>query len=123
LVLSRQAHAPDAARALTFAALVISLVTMILANRSWGRMLLGNLRAPNGAVRWVLGATAALLGLVLFVPAIQRQLHSAPVHLGDLALILGAGLACMAWFEVLKGYRRWRRRGGPSVTDAVHGPR
>jgi P-type Ca2+ transporter type 2C len=108
-LLARIGHAPDAARALTFATLVVAFLVIILVNRSWTRSLVVMLRVPNAAFRWVVGGTVALLALVLFAPFAQRLFHFAPLHADDLLLSLGAGLACVLWFEALKQFRRRRR--------------
>ena len=105
----RGAHAPDAARALTFATLVVGLLAIILVNRSWTRTALGMLRSPNAALRWVVLGASSVLGLVLFVPAARTLLHFAPLHLDDVALAMGAGALCVGWFEMLKLARRRTR--------------
>ena len=101
-LLARRGHAPDAARALTFAALVVAFVVIILTNRSWSRSALEMLRVPNAALRWVLFGTCTLLAIVLLVPIAQRLFHFAPLHWKDLFLAIGAGLVCVLWFEVVK---------------------
>ena len=108
-LLSRQSHTPDAARALTFTTLVVGFLVIILANRSWAHTIIGSLRVPNTALWWVLGGTAAFLGLVLLVPFAQRLFHFAPVHSRDLLLSIGAGGVCVLWLELLKLSRRWTR--------------
>lgn len=107
-LLARQEHASDAARGLTFATLVVAFLAVILVNRSWARSALSMFRTRNAALRWVLLGTSALLAIVLFVPAAQGLLHFAPLHPTDLALALGAGVVCVAWFELLKLVRRLR---------------
>ncbi|OFW55328.1 MAG: ATPase, partial [Actinobacteria bacterium RBG_16_70_17] len=102
----RQSHAPDAARALTFTTLVIGFLVIILANRSWERTIVGQLRSPNTALWWVMGATAALLTLVLVVPRAQRIFHFAPLSGVDVLIAAAAGAACLMWFEALKLARR-----------------
>jgi Ca2+-transporting ATPase len=108
---SRPSHPPDASRALTFATLVVSFLVIILANRSWTRTIFGMLRVPNAALLWVLGGTSAFLALVLTVPTAQKLFHFAPLHARDLALSLGAGVACIMWFELLK-LTKWLTRVG-----------
>jgi Ca2+-transporting ATPase len=107
-LLARIGHSADAARALTFAALVVAFVVIILVNRSWTRSLVAMLRVPNAALRWVVGGTTVLLAVVLFVPFAQQLFHFAPLHLADLLLSVAAGLTCVLWTEALK--RRPRRR-------------
>jgi Ca2+-transporting ATPase len=59
---------------------------------------------------WLLVAgTAAMLAAVLFVPALQQLFRFAPLRLGDFALALVAGLACLGWLEILERGRRVRR--------------
>jgi P-type Ca2+ transporter type 2C len=104
---SRSSQPPDAARALTFLTLVVSLLVIILANRSWTRGIISMLRVPNSALWWVVSGTASLLALVLFVPVAQRLFQFAPLRAPDIALAFGAGVFCLAWFEVLK-VTKWR---------------
>ena len=105
-VLARRAHSADAARALTFATLVVAFLVVILVNRSWTRSALSMLRVPNPALRWVLLGASLFLALALFVPFGQRLFHFAPLHATDLLLSLGAGLLCVLWFEGVKHRRR-----------------
>lgn len=105
-LLARADHTPGAARALTFATLVVAFLVIILVNRSWTRSLVSMLRVPNAAFRWVVVGTVVLLAVILFVPVAQRLFHFAPLHAGDLVLSLAAGLSCVLWFEGLKRYRR-----------------
>ncbi len=105
---ARVDHGPDAARALTFATLVVAFLVVIVANRSWTRSLFSMVFVPNVAFRWVVGGTAAVLGVVLSAPAMQRLFHFAPLHPDDLAWSLVAGLGCVLWFEILKLINRAR---------------
>jgi magnesium-transporting ATPase (P-type) len=54
------------ARALTFTTLIIANLGLILANRSWSRTLLENLRTPNAAMWWVFGGATVFLLTVLY---------------------------------------------------------
>ena len=105
-LLARKGHSADAARALTFATLVVSFVVVILVNRSWTRSAVAMLRVPNTAVRWVLIGAPTVLALALLVPFARRLFRFAPLHASDAALSLGAGFVCVLWFEVVKGVRR-----------------
>ena len=87
-LLARIDHTPDAARALTFATLVVAFLVVILVNRSWTRSLVAMLRVPNAAFRWVMLGTVVLLAAVLLVPFAQRLFHFAPLHARDLVLAL-----------------------------------
>jgi Ca2+-transporting ATPase len=108
-VLARGGHGPDAARALTFSALVVSLLAVILVNRSWSRSAIAMLGERNAAFWWVVAGAAAVLAVVLFVPPVRSLFRFAPLHPQDLVLSLAAALACLAWFEALKLTPWWRR--------------
>jgi Ca2+-transporting ATPase len=117
-LVARPIRGDDAARALTFAALVVSFVAIILANRSWTYSIIGSLRQPNAALWWVLGGTGSFLTLALYLPPVQRFFHFAPVQGLDLLLACSAGFASILWFEVVKVVRR---RAKPEVVRAEHG--
>ena len=104
---SRATQSPDAARASAFLTLVVSVVVIIMANRSWTHSIVTMLRVPNTAMWWVVGGASAFLSLVLLVPAAQSLFHFAPLHPADIALSAGAGVGCLMWFELLK-LTRWR---------------
>jgi len=112
--LSRPGHGDNAARALSFATLVVAFVTIILVNRSWTRSILSMLRAPNPALWWVLGATGLFLVAILNIPMLQRLFYFAPLHSNDLGLSILAGVACLLWLEILKVV--WSRVPAASLT-------
>ena len=99
--------ADKVARGLTFAALVVANLALILTNRSWARTILSMMKEPNAALWWVVGGAATFLGLVLYVPWLRELFHFAPLHWTDLAVCLAAGAVSIVWFELLKLYRKW----------------
>ena len=90
------------ARALTFTALIIANLGLILTNRSWSRTILSTMRSPNRALWWVLGGAAVFLSLVLYVPFLRSLFRFSPLHLLDLVICLAAGVVSIVWFEGLK---------------------
>lgn len=110
-LVARTNHGHDAARALTFTALVVSFLAIILANRSSTVSMIGGLRNPNSALWWVMGGTTTCLILVLAWPGAQRLFHFARLDGPDLLLACSAGVASILWFEGLKVLRR---RASPS---------
>jgi P-type Ca2+ transporter type 2C len=108
--LTRDAHGTNASRALVFACLVVSLVAIILMNRSWTRTAVRMFREPNPTVWWVIGGAGIFLAVVLLVPGIQRLFQFSPLHGSDLALSLLGGAACLIWFDLLKLAPWWKRR-------------
>ena len=112
---AKDAHGVDAARTLTFVALVASFIAIIVTNRSWSRDLPNILRTPNRAQWWVVLGAAGLLAAILLVPVARELFHFAPVHPSDLLLSIGAGFLCVGWFESIKRLRRGRARAMAGV--------
>ena len=94
------------ARALTFTALVIANIALIVTNRSWSRTILAILRTPNPAMWWVLGGALVFLALVLYVPFLKALFHLSTLHPNDIALCISAGAVSIAWVESLKAFQR-----------------
>jgi P-type Ca2+ transporter type 2C len=99
-------HSDDNARGLTFAALVVANLGLILTNRSWSRTIWSMMKAPNTALRWVLAGAIGFLGLVFFLPPLRSLFHFAAPHRIDLIICLTAGGVSIGWFECLKLMRK-----------------
>jgi Ca2+-transporting ATPase len=99
-------YGADAARGLTFTALVSANLALILTNRSWTRTALGMLRMPNTALWWVLSGTAVFLVMVLWLPSLQRFFHFSPMSLKHIFISLAVGAFSIVWFELFKVFRR-----------------
>jgi Ca2+-transporting ATPase len=68
--------------------------------------MLRTLFEPNRAFWWIVAGTAlALLG-VIYVPAAAEIFRFAPLRLPDLALAALAGIAGVAWYDLVKLARR-----------------
>ncbi|HEX7505470.1 MAG TPA: cation-translocating P-type ATPase [Polyangia bacterium] len=106
-LITHRGHAPEAARALTFVALVTAILVVLLINRSSIFTIVEGLRARNTALWLVLGGAVAILTLVIFSPFGQRIFHFAPIHARDALFSMVAGLVCTLWFEALKLGKRW----------------
>jgi Ca2+-transporting ATPase len=104
-------HGPDAARGLSFATLLVAILTIILVNRSWTRSIVSMFRVPNPALWWVLAGTTAFLTAILALPALRGLFRFAPLHLDDLVLSLMAGVGCLMWLELLKRFWPLGRAG------------
>jgi Ca2+-transporting ATPase len=82
---------------------------LIFTNRSLAHSILDNRRAPNH-VLWILGASAlGVLAAVLFVPFLRDLFRLATPHPDDLLVVMGAGLASLAWMEIVKRAARARQ--------------
>jgi Ca2+-transporting ATPase len=92
----RRGQGQEDARALTFTALVIANIGLIITNRSLSRTALQILRIPNRAMWWVIGSALVFLALVLYVRFLRELFHFSTLHPNDIALCLGAGAVSMA---------------------------
>jgi Ca2+-transporting ATPase len=104
-------RAEGAARALSFATLVLGNLALIAVNRSASDSAIGGvLRGDNRAFSWVAGGAAAFLVSSLAVPWAQRLFRFAPLAAADLAMAAAMVLLSVSWFEVYKIARRRRLR-------------
>ena len=95
-------------RALTFTTFIIANLALILANRSWTRLIVATLRSPNPALWWVIGGALAVLALVLYVPFARDLFRFSRLHKVDLVICSIAGMFSVLWFEALKIFGRSR---------------
>lgn len=105
-------HNVDTARAMAFVTLIIANLGLILANRSWSRTIWQTMATPNLALWLVLGGATLFLGIILYAPFAQRLFHFTPISSSQLGLAVGAGIASIAWFELIKFGRRWTTSRG-----------
>jgi P-type Ca2+ transporter type 2C len=91
-----------AARTIAFAAIVLANLSLLFATRSRNRTLLCMLREPNLALWGIaLGALVALAA-VIYLPPAAAIFRFAPLGVAELGVAAGAGLAGVAWVELLK---------------------
>ncbi|ABD88012.1 cation-translocating P-type ATPase [Rhodopseudomonas palustris] len=99
-------------RALTFFALVLSIVGLILVNRSFSSSLWEALRRPSLTLVAVLVLVVSVLSLSLLWPAARELFKFGPLHPDDLALTLGAAVTMLIGLELIKPLWRDRIHGG-----------
>ena len=103
-------HPEADVRGLTFAALVVSNLALILVNRSWTRTVFEGLKSdPNRALGWVLGGALVFLAALMTVPFLRDIFRFAEFHASDVAIVLLSGVIGVAWFEIYKVVVRSRR--------------
>jgi Ca2+-transporting ATPase len=108
VVASMRGMPADEVRALTFCALVMSIVSLILLNRSFSSSLLTAIRRPNSMLAWILAAVALVLMLSLLMPYARDLFRFGALHWDDLALALSAAVTVLVTLELAKTF--WRDR-------------
>jgi Ca2+-transporting ATPase len=108
LIASERGMPADEVRALTFFTLVLSIVSLILVNRSFSTSLVTAIRRPNPMLAWILVAIAAILALSLLVPQVRRLFAFGPLHGDDIGLTFGAAVVTLVVLELGKTF--WRDR-------------
>lgn len=100
----------DQVRSLTFAALIFSIVALILVDRSRSSSILTAITRPNRALAFVLPIVGTLLGVTMFWQPARDLFGFAGLEPAFLAVPPLAGLAVLLVLEVLKPVWRWAQR-------------
>ncbi len=98
----------DEVRALAFFSLVMTIVGLIVVNRSFIASIATAILRPNLTLVLVLTAVSTILGLTLLWPFASGLFRFAPLHFDDLSLTLGAGIFLLMTLEMIKPVRRRR---------------
>jgi P-type Ca2+ transporter type 2C len=103
-------------RELSFLSLVVAIVALILVNRSFGTSLIEAFTRKNIALRYVLGAVAAVLTLALVIPAFRKLLKFGTADWRYIGVALAMGGMLLVLLELLKPYanRQMREQSQPS---------
>jgi Ca2+-transporting ATPase len=107
-VVLRRGQGELEARALTFTALIIANLGLILGNRSWSRTIVTMLRVRNPALWWVAGGAVMFLAVTLSARVGRELFRFSPVHADDVVICVVAGLIPVVLFEIFKMVR-WSR--------------
>jgi Ca2+-transporting ATPase len=112
----------DEVRALSFFALVIAIVALILVNRSASESLPKAFQRPNRALVIVLPLVALMLAATLLIPFVSNLFRFGPLHADDLLITLGAGVVVLVVLELIKPL--WRKAFGRRLdaTPMTTGP-
>ena len=92
----------DELRAITYFALVVSIVALIFVNRSFTSSLRSALMRPNRALLLVVAGVASTLVLTLAWPFAGHLFQFGPLHWDDLLIVLGGGLLMIVGLEGFK---------------------
>jgi Ca2+-transporting ATPase len=102
LLALRNGMPPDETRALTFFSLVVCIVGLVLANRSFSASFSSAFFRPNRALALILLAVTTILATTLVWSPASTLFQFGPLHPDDLMITLGAGLAVVALLELVK---------------------
>jgi len=90
------------ARTLTFVALVLCNIMLIVTNLSWSRNLFFVIKGKNLALWLVVCGALTALVLILWLPFTRSLFHFSAVSAGGIALVLAAAAFSLLWLELLK---------------------
>ena len=96
----------EQARALTFTAMIIGDIWLIFINRAWGMPLHLSLRRHNSSLWWVLAGTLSMLGIALFVPAVNAIFHFGRVNWQMIVATVLFMITMLTLFSFSKFFRR-----------------
>jgi P-type Ca2+ transporter type 2C len=95
-------------RALAFFSLVLTIVSLIFVNRSFGASPVAAFGRPNPALVLVLFLVASILGLTVLWPVVRDLFRFGPLHGDDLAVTVAVGAGALIILELLKPVvRKW----------------
>jgi Ca2+-transporting ATPase len=106
VVAIRQELPESDARGLTFVALVVTNLGLVLINRTKGAELWRKTSRTNAALWSVAGATAAVLTAVFVLSPVRELFHFGPLHADDIAIACGSGLAVLLLLGIAKRFSR-----------------
>ncbi|UVO25378.1 cation-translocating P-type ATPase [Bradyrhizobium arachidis] len=98
----------DEARALGFFSLVLTIVSLVLVNRSFSASLVSAFRRRNVTLVWILLVIALVLASIMLWPAAASLFRFGPLHGDDLLVTVAAAAAVLLGLEALKPI--WRAR-------------
>jgi P-type Ca2+ transporter type 2C len=104
------------ARELIFLSLIVSIVALILVNRSFGTSLIEAFTRKNMALRYVLGAVGAVLALTLVIPAFRTLLKFGTADWKHVVAAVALGGFLLIFLELLKPFanRQMREQSLPT---------
>ncbi len=93
-------------RTMTFTVLIVANIFLTLINRSFYYSILTTLKYKNNMVLFIIFVTIAIVGLILYVPALTRFFEFEPLDAKQLLICVVIGFASVIWFEGVKMVKR-----------------
>lgn len=98
----------DEVRALTFVSLILVILVLIFVGRSFSASMITAFRRPSLVLAVVIAVVTTLLSVTVFWSPAREVFRFGPLHAGDLAETVGAGLVVMLLLEMAKHLARPR---------------
>ncbi len=102
-------QAPNHVRTVTFCALLMANISLVLSLRNQSEVAWSSKSNQNYAMYYVGLAVVIVSSIVLFVPPVAKALHFEPPHASDLAFAGGVAAVLLVVFELIKVIRRGLR--------------
>ncbi|HTY13163.1 MAG TPA: cation transporting ATPase C-terminal domain-containing protein, partial [Candidatus Omnitrophota bacterium] len=90
------------ARTLTFTALVVANLSLIIANLTRDRSLRNIFADDNPALKLVLAGAVVFLAIILYVPFFNEMFHFSFMHPNDLLISALAGAVSVLWLKLVR---------------------
>ena len=108
-------------RALTFFALVFSIVSLVLVNRAYSASIIKALVRRNVILGFVLAGVTVMLVATLQWPLARELFHFGPLHAADLAAAAATGTGVLVLLEAAKRRRRITRKSNDVIGSPAGG--
>lgn len=89
-------------RTLVFFALVASILSLIIVNRSFDGSIFIALRRKNRALIYVVASVVCISSAILLIPATTSLLEFAPLGIQDLAIAIATGAGAILLLQFMK---------------------
>ena len=93
-------------RTMVFTTMIAANIFLTLINRSFYFSILTTLRYSNNLVPLIIGITALLTGIVLYVPAFSRFFRFEFMNFHQLFMSILIGFISVVWYEIFKWIKR-----------------
>jgi P-type Ca2+ transporter type 2C len=98
----KNGYTEGSVRAMSFTALIVANIMVIITNRSWSRSIFSIIRSPNKVVKWIAGGAVIFLALVLNIPFFIKLFQFEALNFWEILISVTAGMITITWFEAYK---------------------
>ena len=102
LSLPHWGHSHAATITISFAALVLGNLLLIIVSRSSKENLFKILKKPNPSQAWIIGITAVTFLLLIWLEPLRERFQFSALSIKQISLIITAGIASLIWHELAK---------------------